>query len=628
MVLLAIVMFLLNSGLSLAGGLYGPAAPGTVEGIGTNFQIRDGSARHVGLSSSAEITLYMQSIAGTVDISMQATQPSTLVSVTLTGLAPGNSYYKYIDQLTSYETIVADADGIVSFSVDLTQPRHISVQEKHSTYFLNDVEWVDSSGVTHNAGWSDNAGTNLNYSSDNSAGIGTWDASSKTVVLVKDIYETIEWLGNGITLDGNGFTIYGSLAGETSRRTGINMRGKSRNTIKNASFRGCSYSMYLYSSSLNVISGNTFFDNWYGPYLQWGSVSNIVENNIIDGGYGGIQNNFMGSNNVLRNNKISNAQSSAVAFRMWATGCIVDGNTISNSNLAFEILDSNNSMFNNTIENNAVAIDINPSRSPVENKIYNNNFINNAVQVYGYGLQNHYDQGPETGGNYWSDWTGPDVNQDGIVDSPYLVYDRNGIPAGQDNFPWVRPNGWKNQAPIFSAVGEKTLNEYDLLQFTVTASDPDGNTIVSLYAENLPAGATFDAQSGKFSWRPVGTQSGIYIVRFFAVDDGTPVRTGQLDVVITVGEMQSPTAATEAIIETVVALNIGSVDVTNSYVANLGKVETFIADGKILATQNQIDAFIKKAQMDVQQGKISSEVADRLIRMANDVLQMLTTANN
>lgn len=623
--LLAIVMLLLNSGLSLAGGLYGPAAPGAIEGVGTNFQISDGDARHVGLSSSAEITLYMQSSAGTVDISMQATQPSSSVSVTLTGLAPGSSYFKYIDQLTSYETIVADADGIVSFSVDLSQPRHISIQEKHSTYFLNDVEWVDSSGVTHNAGWSDNAGINLNYSPDNPAGIGTWDAASKTAVLVKDIYETIEWLGNGITLDGNGFTIYGSLTGETSRRTGINMRGKSRNIIKNSSFRGCSYAMYLYSSSLNVISGNTFLDNYHGPYLQWGSTSNIVENNIIDGGYGGIQNNFMGANNVLRNNKISNVQS-GVAFRMWATGCIVDGNTISNSNLAFDILDSNNSMFNNTVENNAVAIEIYSSRNPVENKIYNNNFINNTVQVYGYGLQNHYDLGPETGGNYWSDWTGPDVNQDGIVDSPYLIYDRSGVFAGQDNFPWVRPNGWKNQAPIFSAVGEKTLNEYDLLQFTVTASDPDGNSIVSLYAENLPAGATFDAQSGKFSWRPVGTQSGIYIVRFFAVDDGTPVRTGQLDVVITVGEMQSPTAATEAIIETVVALNIGSVDVTNSYVANLGKVETFIADGKILATQNQIDAFIKKAQMDVQQGKVSSEAADRLIRMANDVLQMLATA--
>jgi len=295
--------------------------------------------------------------------------------------------------------------------------------------------------------------------------------------------------------------------------------------------------------------------------------------------------------------------------------------------MAFEILDSYNTISNNTVENNSVALDFSPYMTPVENRIFNNNFSNNAVQAYGNGLLNYFDQGAELGGNYWSDLTGPDADNNGIVDTPYLVYDRNGAPAGQDNYPWTTPNGWKNQPPVFSAVGEKTLNEYDLLQFAVNSTDPDGDTVVSLYAENLPAGATFDSQTGQFSWRPDGSQAGLYIVRFYAVDNGTPVATGQLDVVITVGEMVSPINATEAIIETVQALNFDSAEVTNSYVANLGKVETFIADGKVQATQNQINAFIQKTQMDLAQGKISPEDAERLLRMANDVSRMLTTAN-
>lgn len=625
MVLLLQLVLLLPSGFCLAAGLYGPAVPGATEGVGTEFRVTDGDARHVGLSASSDITLFMQSSPGIVDISMQALNPGSPLTIRLTGLEPGMSYYKYVDTLTSYELLTADSEGSVSFSVDPGQPRHISVQERHSTYFLSDVEWVDSAGVTHPAGWSDNAGTSMNYGQDNPNGIGTWDADAKTTVLVRDIFETVEWLGNGITLDGSGFTIHGSVAGEPSRRTGINMRYKSRNVIKNTSFNGCSYSIYMYGSSLNVISGNVFTDNWYGPYLQWGSSSNIVENNMVDGGYGGIQNNFAAGANVLRNNRISNVQS-AVAFRRYASGCIVEGNTITGSYMAFEILDSYNTISNNTVENNSVALDFSPYSTPVENRIFNNNFINNGVQAYGYGLQNHFDQGAEFGGNYWSDLTGPDADNNGIVDIPYQVYDRNGSPAGQDNYPWTVPNGWKNQAPVFSAVGEKILNEYDLLQFTLSATDPDGDAIVSMHAENLPAGATFDSQTGQFSWRPDGSQAGIYIVRFYAVDNGIPAATGQLDVVITVGEMVSPINATAAIMETVQAINFPSAEVTNSYVANLGKVETFIADGKVLATQNQINAFIQKTQMDLAQGKISPEDAARMIKMATDVSQLLTAA--
>ena len=112
--------------------------------------------------------------------------------------------------------------------------------------------------------------------------------------------------------------------------------------------------------------------------------------------------------------------------------------------------------------------------------------------------------------------------------------------------PWTVQNGWVvNLAPIFSPIGPQEVVEYDTLTFTVEATDPDGDNIVSLYAEALPAGASFDPATGHFSWRPDGTQAGVSIVSFFAVDDGDPAETGRIDVVITVGAVQSPTDLTD-----------------------------------------------------------------------------------
>jgi parallel beta-helix repeat protein len=67
------------------------------------------------------------------------------------------------------------------------------------------------------------------------------------------------------------------------------------------------------------------------------------------------------------------------------------------------------------------------------NQIYNNNLISNPVQAYveGSGSNNVFNLDKPTGGNFWSDWTGPDADGDGFVDSPYV------FSGGQDNLPWA-----------------------------------------------------------------------------------------------------------------------------------------------------------------------------------------------
>lgn len=72
-----------------------------------------------------------------------------------------------------------------------------------------------------------------------------------------------------------------------------------------------------------------------------------------------------------------------------------------------------------------------------------------------------------------------------------------------------------NYSPVFQSIGEKTVYEDNLLQFTLSASDPDGDYI-KYSAESLPSGATFSAAT--FSWTPTSAQIGSHSAGFSASD--------------------------------------------------------------------------------------------------------------
>jgi len=57
----------------------------------------------------------------------------------------------------------------------------------------------------------------------------------------------------------------------------------------------------------------------------------------------------------------------------------------------------------------------------------------------------------------------------------------------------------ENRPPVMGPVVNRTVNQYSNLSFTVTGSDPDGDSL-TWGAIGLPSGATFD--SGYFNWTP------------------------------------------------------------------------------------------------------------------------------
>lgn len=74
-----------------------------------------------------------------------------------------------------------------------------------------------------------------------------------------------------------------------------------------------------------------------------------------------------------------------------------------------------------------------------------------------------------------------------------------------------------NHAPVMNAIGNKNAIAGEALQFTVSASDIDGDTLI-YSASGLPPGASFDADTYTFTW--ASCVEGVYSGVEFKVTDG------------------------------------------------------------------------------------------------------------
>jgi hypothetical protein len=94
---------------------------------------------------------------------------------------------------------------------------------------------------------------------------------------------------------------------------------------------------------------------------------------------------------------------------------------------------------------------------------------------------------------------------------------------------------------VLNTIGAKSVDQGQLLEFTITASDPDGDNL-TYSASNVPTGANFDAGTQTFSWTPGHGAAGNYTVTFTVTDNGTPVKSDSEVVTITVSADDQPPA--------------------------------------------------------------------------------------
>jgi parallel beta-helix repeat protein len=175
-----------------------------------------------------------------------------------------------------------------------------------------------------------------------------------------------------------------------------------------------------------VIKNNNIYNIYYGIHLDHCTFLNIENNYLNENNYGiRLLSTNNDNNNIIKYSHISH--------------CTDTGLDISGSNL-------NLIKFNKFIENtiNIVAGGQNNEffgnefiKDPLSgNNVFDNSLLN---KWYSSNLQYYWWNGLSSNriiGNYWSDYTGSDGNNDGIGDSPYNIYS-----IINDNYPLIKGTG-------------------------------------------------------------------------------------------------------------------------------------------------------------------------------------------
>lgn len=90
----------------------------------------------------------------------------------------------------------------------------------------------------------------------------------------------------------------------------------------------------------------------------------------------------------------------------------------------------------------------------------------------------------------------------------------------------ITPCGGGGSPPVLAAIGNKIIQESNLLVFAISATPTDSDTVI-LTVSNAPAGSNFSStnENGTFIWT-TPTPTGVYAVSFYASDvDGTDSET-------------------------------------------------------------------------------------------------------
>jgi len=262
---------------------------------------------------------------------------------------------------------------------------------------------------------------------------------------------------SNIILDGAGFTVNGTYPPDPN---GINLASVDNVTVRNISVRFFSfginenlchnchimetslstdgYGIYFQQSHFNTIGGNNITKNSYaGIYLEASDNNNIsdndVSNTILSNGIGGIRLGDSSNDNIIVDNTIANN----THYGIYVQGCY-------------------------------------------QNSIFHNNFVNHTTQAFvdTFSQNNVWNDSYPSGGNYWSNYAGPDVKSgpyqnltgsDNIGDTAYTINSKN-----KDNYPLM--NAW-NPTETSITVNGAQYSVTTITNATITHVDSTPNNL-------------------------------------------------------------------------------------------------------------------------------------------------------
>jgi parallel beta-helix repeat protein len=331
--------------------------------------------------------------------------------------------------------------------------------------------------------------------------------NGETYTFTSNVNGNITVQRNNIIIDGNDYVLRGS-----GRGNGFGLYHTQNVTIRKTDITQFDYGILISNSSDNIVNENKIANNtWAGISLWRTNATTIADNNVSNNVRDGISVGYRSFYNVIDSNNISENAWAGISIGYENTmGNVITGNNIANNTWVGVYIDN-----------------------AEDNILYHNNIKHNTDQVNLVLTTNLWDHGHLSGGNYWSDYTGSDLNGDGIGDTPYIIDANN-----QDNYPFMNP--WTPQAydvaitdvePSRTYVGQG----YDVrINVTVTNQGSYTQTFnITAYANQTRietktiALASQSSQVLTFTWNTAGATKSFYTLN--ATADQMPGEVDTLD---------------------------------------------------------------------------------------------------
>ncbi len=253
-------------------------------------------------------------------------------------------------------------------------------------------------------------------------GFGIWIQKTKQVLIANNTIKGNPSLrsadrGNGIQLSNvQNVEVVGNEVSYT--RDGLYIIGSQENILRNNTMHHLRYGVhYMYSHS-NKVLNNLAYNTRAGYALMSSKRLTVQGNESRDSEDYGMLLNFITSSNIS-NNIIKNVWTKPENKVLGREG---KGLFVYNS--------AYNTISYNTIDTTEIGIHL--TAGSENTKVYGNNFLNNPVQVK-YVSNREQEWSQDGVGNYWSNYLGWDLNNDGAGDTPFEPND------GIDKLVWEYP---------------------------------------------------------------------------------------------------------------------------------------------------------------------------------------------